>query len=46
MSEVFENNMKFAPFMRFYNNHKIAILSVYRIIIVLVVNFFCHVQYS
>ena len=28
MSEVFENNMKFAPFMRFYNNHKTAIISV------------------
>jgi predicted negative regulator of RcsB-dependent stress response len=32
MSEVFENNMKFAPFIRFYNNYKIAVLSVITII--------------
>ena len=36
MSEVFENNMKFAPFMRFYNNHKTAIISVVTIIIALI----------
>ena len=28
MSEVFENNMKFAPFMRFFNNYKKSIISV------------------
>ena len=36
MSEVFENNMKFAPFMRFYNNHKVAVISVITIIIALI----------
>ena len=37
MSEVFENNMKFAPFMRFYNKHKIAVLSVTVLILAIVV---------
>jgi len=36
MSEVFENNMKFAPFYEFYNNHKTAIISVVTIIIALI----------
>ena len=36
MSEVFENNMKFAPLLKFYYNHKVADISVITIIIALI----------
>ena len=37
MSEVFENNMKFAPFMRFFNNNKTSFLSFFTLILAVVI---------